>query len=44
MVNIGYFDLGLSRSKVDLYIPHTCDSSAAGFMKILDVYKKKVCF
>ena len=27
--------MGLNRSKVALYIPHTCDSSAAGFMKIL---------
>jgi len=35
MVNSGYCDMGLSGSKVDLYIPHTCDSSTAGFMKIL---------
>jgi len=35
MVNSGYYDMSSNRSKVDLYVPHTCDSSAAGFMKIL---------
>jgi hypothetical protein len=44
MVNSGYCDMGVSRSKVDLYIPYTCDSLLQDLWKYLDVYNEKYVF